>query len=278
MRTLIIVNDSPHTEGVLQCSAQILAKSNAESTIMVVVPNNQPEELQQAETILRQAYDQIGISTLQKKIRIGSLVKEILTETKETDYELLILGCLTYPRSDCLNAKSPFAQIVEGVPNSTLIVRGLLPRIQRILLCDSGSSSAQSIKNFTAQLADLIDGQEQITILHVMSQISAGPGIQGEELRSDAEELISAQSLEGNLLERDIEELKQSGVHPAPMIRHGLVVDEILEEAQSGEYDLVIIGAHMPVGWQKFLLDNLARKLVTQIDRSILIVKPKTGS
>ncbi len=108
-----------------------------------------------------------------------------------------------------------------------------------------------------------------------MSQISAGPGIQGEQLRSDADVLIDAHSPEGELLERDIEELKGTGVSTDPKIRHGLVVDEILEEARNGEYDLVIIGAHIPVGWRNFLLDNIARKIVTQIDRSILIVKPK---
>jgi nucleotide-binding universal stress UspA family protein len=278
MRTLIFVNDSPHIDGVLQCSAQIIAKSSAESTIMMVIPVNQSDKIQQAEMILSQSLDQMGTNKLQKKVRIGDPVKEILNETNGENYELLILGYLSPQRSNCLNPKSIFAQIVEGVPCSTLIVRGRKPKFNRILLCDSGSASAQSIRDFMAQLAGLVEGQEQITVLHVMSQISAGPGIRGEELRSDAEELISAHSPEGDLLERDIQELKQTGVYPAPKVRHGLVVDEILEEARNGDYDLVIIGAYRPVGWQRFLLDNLARKIVSHIDRSILIVKPKMSS
>jgi nucleotide-binding universal stress UspA family protein len=278
MRTLIIINNSPHDEGVLQYSAQIIAKSNLESTIMMIIPKKQVETLQNAEIILAQAQDRLRINKLQKKVRVGTPVKEIIKETKTGEYELLILGCLSSPRSDCLTPGSSFTQIVEGVPCSTLIVREKAPQVKRLLLCDSGSESAQSTRDFTARLVNLIEGEEQITILHVMSQISAGPGIRGDQLRSDADELINAHTPEGELLERDIEELKQAGVHTDPKIRHGLVVDEILEEARKGEYDLVVIGAHIPVGWRKFLLDNIARKIVTQIDRSILIVKPKIGS
>lgn len=270
MRTLIIINNTPHDEGVLQYSAQIIAKSNVESTIMTIIPKKQGKTLQNAEIMLAQAQDQLGINKLQKIVRIGTPVKEILTETKTGKYELLILGCLSSPRSSLI-------QIVEGVPCSTLIVRGNPSRIKRLLLCDSGSESAKSTRDFTARLADLLEGDEQITILHVMSQISAGPGIRGDQLRSDAEVLINAHSPEGELLQRDIEELKHAGVYTDPKIRHGLVVDEMLEEARNGDYDLVVIGAHIPVGWQNFLLDNIARKIVTQIDRSILIVKPSIG-
>jgi len=275
MRTLIVINNSPHDEGVLQYSAQIIAKSNEETTIMMIIPKKQGEGLQNAEIILAQAQDRLGINKLQKKVRIGTPAKVILEETKAGEFELLILGCLSSSRADCLSPGSSFTQIVEGVPCSTLIVREKAPRIKRLLLCDSGSEFAQSTRDFTARLANLIEGEEQITILHVMSQISAGPGIRGEQLRLDANESINAHTPEGELLERDVEELKHAGVNTDPKIRHGLVVDEILEEARKGEYDLVVIGAHIPVGWRKFLLDNIARKIVTQIDRSILIVKPK---
>jgi len=275
MRTLIVINNSPHDEGVFQYSAQIIAKSNIESTIMMIIPKKQGEALQNAEIILAQAQDQLGKNKLRKIVRVGSPEKEIIKETKAGEYELLILGCLSSRRSDCLSPGSSLTQIVEGVPCSTLIVREKANRVKSVLLCDSGSESAQSTRDFTARLVNLIEGEEQITILHVMSQISAGPGIRGEQLRSDADGLIDAHSPEGELLERDIEELKSTGVDTDPKIRHGLVVDEILKEARYGEYDLVIIGAHIPVGWRNFLLDNIARKIVTQIDRSILIVKPK---
>ena len=278
MRTLIIPTDSPYLEGVIQISKQILTKSSRESTIMAVIPRYNLDIFQQAEQVLYQASDRIGTDYLKKKVRVGSLVKEVCRETAESNYDLLILNSLSSPSPVSMRSKSAINQIVESVPCSTLLVGGMLPRIQHILLCDSGSTTAQYLRDFTARLVALLDHQEQVTILHVMSQISAGPGIKGADLRSDAETMIGNGTPEGDLLERDIEALKQAGIFSAPKIRHGLVLDEILDEAQTGKYDLVIIGAHLQVGWQKILLDNLARKIVEHIDRSILIVKPESVS
>jgi nucleotide-binding universal stress UspA family protein len=56
-------------------------------------------------------------------------------------------------------------------------------------------------------------------------------------------------------------------------VRHGLVVEEILDEAHAGNYDLVVIGAHHYEGWTSFLLDNLARQIITQMDRPVLLVR-----
>jgi nucleotide-binding universal stress UspA family protein len=55
-------------------------------------------------------------------------------------------------------------------------------------------------------------------------------------------------------------------------VRHGLVVKEILDEARSGDYDLVVIGAHEGRGWERFLLDDLAQEIVDHADRAVLVV------
>jgi nucleotide-binding universal stress UspA family protein len=56
-------------------------------------------------------------------------------------------------------------------------------------------------------------------------------------------------------------------------VRHGLVVDEILAEAQRGDYDLVVIGAYRSEGWQRILLDDQAHKIIVQLDRPVLVVR-----
>jgi nucleotide-binding universal stress UspA family protein len=276
MHTLIVINDSPFTKVMLDFSSQIINKSG-EATIMMVIPSNKKGELQQAKKIIGQAQQTFHNAASREKVRVGHLAREILQETSEGDYDLLVLGSPASQKADWSNPKSFLTQIVEHAPCPTLIIKGLAgPRIRRVLLCDSGSASAGVLRNFTARLVRLLEGLEQITILHVMSQVSAGPGIPGAQLRSDAENLIQTHSPEGDLLEHDVQELTLAGATPVPKVRHGLVVDEILDEAQTGDYDLVIIGAYRPDGWQKFLLDNLERKIVSQIDRSVLIVKPKT--
>ena len=67
--------------------------------------------------------------------------------------------------------------------------------------------------------------------------------------------------------------LERSNIHTIPKVRHGLVVDEILDEAQKGDYDLVVIGVHKGERWQRLLLDNLAYQIITFADRPVLILK-----
>jgi nucleotide-binding universal stress UspA family protein len=139
------------------------------------------------------------------------------------------------------------------------------------LLCDSGGGAAD-LSDFTATFACMMDGEEDITVLHVMSQISAGPGVEGKQLQANAEALIREGSPEGLVFTHDIEILDQPAIRPHPKVRHGFVVDEILREAREGDYDLVIIGAHLREGWKGMLLDDIAHKIVKRIDRSILAV------
>jgi nucleotide-binding universal stress UspA family protein len=111
-----------------------------------------------------------------------------------------------------------------------------------------------------------------MVVLHVMSQISAGPGVSGEQLRIGAERLIVDRAPEGELLQRDITALEAIGIRAWAKVRHGLVVDEILQEVRGEAYDLVVIGAYRGVGWHRILLDDLAHRLVVELDRPVLIV------
>jgi nucleotide-binding universal stress UspA family protein len=119
----------------------------------------------------------------------------------------------------------------------------------------------------------MLDGEEEITVLHVMSQIIAAPGVPDHQLYADVQELIAEDAPEGRLLAQDLRQLDRQGIHPIAKVRHGLVVDEILAEARAGDYDLVVIGAHRGEGWQRFLLDDLAHKILAQMDRPVLIVR-----
>jgi nucleotide-binding universal stress UspA family protein len=90
--------------------------------------------------------------------------------------------------------------------------------------------------------------------------------------------LIAEYAPEGELLERDIQMLEQPGLHLIPKVRHGLVVDEILAEVSSGGYDLVVIGARLTQGPQRFLLENIAHQIIMKIRRPILVVREKNHS
>jgi nucleotide-binding universal stress UspA family protein len=222
---------------------------------------------------------------------VGDPAQEIMEEAQAGHYRLIILG----ERQDRRQAprllqRSTMLRVVEFAPCSVIVSKGQVNPIRRILLCDSGAESLSTgvridpyhksraatpstLSCFTIQLASLLEGETEVTVLHVMSQMSAGPGVRGQQLRAGAHELIQEHTPEGELLARDIQALQRPGIHPRPKVRHGLVVDEILQEVHSENYDLVVIGAHRGERWQRFLLDDLAHQIVLGLDRPVLVVR-----
>jgi nucleotide-binding universal stress UspA family protein len=215
----------------------------------------------------------LGLPHLQTRIRIGSADEEITQEAREGECDLVVIGQARAPRVVESFRGSLSERLARRLHCSLLILRAPAHPIERILLCDSGADNSKTVRRFAARLSELLPSEVQVTVLHVMSQITAGPGVRGEQLRAGAEKLILEHSPEGELLEGDVQVLGKLDLHPSPKVRHGLVVDEILSEACSGGYDLVIIGSHQNAGWQRFLLDDLAQKIIDGLDRSVLVVK-----
>lgn len=216
----------------------------------------------------------VGNSTIENKIRVGNYYDQVMLEVNESQYDLLVVPD-HHPKyffSRYLRGSTTI-RIVENAPCSVMILRGETRLIRKILLCDSGFGSASTLSRNIIELAQLIEGDEDVTVLHVMSQISAGPGVRGKQLREDAEELIHEASPEGILLVNDLNLLNRTGIHPYPKIRHGFVVEEILDETRSGDYDLVVIGAHPQSGPIRFILENITTRIIKEIDRTLLIAR-----
>ncbi|HEY43236.1 MAG TPA: universal stress protein [Anaerolineae bacterium] len=273
MRILIATSGSSHSDVALRFGAQIAHPACDPPTVLTVIKKE--TDRPRTAAILDHAFELLEARTpdVRTKVRIGHVVEEITREAEEGEYDLLVVGYKPPGNFvERLLSRSVVLQVVELAPCPVLIAKGRFNPVHRILLCDSGAKSPSLITQFATQLAKQIEGEEQITILHVMSQISAGPGVVGKQLRAEAEDLIQEDTPEGKLLKQDVRILNQSNISTIPKVRHGLVVDEILEEARIGDYDLVIIGAHRGDTWHRILLDNLANQIIDKMDRPVLVV------
>lgn len=274
MRILIAIGGSSHSEVALRFGAQLVRRTHETPTLLTVIRHE--SERPQADEILSRAtlfLDPMVVKA-RTKTRVGHPAEEIICEAEEGNYSLVIVGDRQEHRLVTrFRLGSTAVRVVEHAPCPVIVAKGKIGWTGRMLLCDSGVEAPSLLNRFTAQLAGLITGEEETTILHVMSQISAGPGVNGESLRADVEKLIEKQAPEGKLLERDIRILEGYSIHPIPKVRHGLVVDEILAEARDGDYDMVVIGTHRGEGWRRILLDDLAHQIIAQVDRPILIVR-----
>ncbi len=274
MRLLFVTGDSLHSDQAFRLGAQLATLTDVPPTVLAVVRRESDRDsanvaLNQVRTALLAL-----IPAVETKVRVGRPAEEILREAEEGKYGLLIIGEQQWSSRTLRLFGTVVERVARLAPCPILIAKGEPRAIQSILVCDSGAVAPTVLERLSATgLLRLLGPATEVTVLHVMSQISAAPGVVGRDLRADADELIREHAPEGVLLEHAVEVLERDGVHPQPKVRHGFVIDEILDEAHAGAYDLVVIGAHREQGWQRLLLDDIAREVTFQCDRSILLLR-----
>jgi nucleotide-binding universal stress UspA family protein len=243
-------------------------------TLTLITVIKHETERAQAEAILVRAKTLLTApSKIQTRIQVGKPAEKIVSEATTEGYDLIVMG----ERSQHGLARQLLAptakRVIASMPCPILIARGQ-PRpfpLGRVLLCESGRDPSL-LNRLLDRLSKLLEHVDELTVLHVMSQMAAAPGVTGWELRADAEELMQKHTPEGSLLEDELARLEQLNVRVEAKVRHGLVVKEILAEAQSGDYDMVVIGAPLGKGWQRYLLDDLAHEIISYADRPLLVI------
>jgi nucleotide-binding universal stress UspA family protein len=310
MPVLVAIDAFWHTDAPLRLGAQIARRIGEPLTVLTVVKLDEARTRVLSDEVLARAreLDLPGSLDLRIRVRVGDPATEIVREADEGIYDLVIVG--EWQNKNLLARflqGSTAIRVVEHAPCPVIVAKGKIRPMQRILLCDSGSedpsvgllptahnagvqpssvlpstlpetgridrAGPSVLSRFTQLPPDLLNGTAEIVVLHVMSQMSAGPGVKGKQLRSGTEELVEDRAPEGDLLGRDIEALERIGLRARAKVCHGLVVEEILEEAQRGDHDLVVIGAYRGAGWQRILLDDLAHRIVVELDRPVLVLR-----
>jgi nucleotide-binding universal stress UspA family protein len=271
---LVASGGASHSDVAVSLAGELAQESDSAVTVVTVIRNESGRA--RAQEVQAEAARILAgrSSDLTSRVRVGDPAEEIVAEVLDGSYDLLILG--ERPAHGILSrVRGTIRERVIGhVSTPVIVAKGRARQVRRILLCDSGAQ-ASSLSDFTGRFADVLREDIEITVLHVMSQMPAG--ISGpydrNQLEADAAQLIEGQSFEGEFLERDIQVLGRSRARAVAKVRHGLVIDEILEEAVTGNYDLVVIGAHRGEGWQRYLLTDVAREIILRSTRPVLIVQ-----
>ncbi len=272
MKLLIAIPCLPQAEKIIRFAEQIAVHADGPVHLLLVVDNKERYLIPLAEEVIKLAREVMGNQDIIARPQVGEAEKEIIHAAREGNYDLLIMGEVPTKYLSKMMQGVRTTKVVEGALCPVIVVKGVTRPIRRILLCDSGAGKSPVLSRYTAQLAKTLEGEEEVIVLHVMSQICAGPGVSDRDLLANVDELIELHTPEGEILKKDLLALSQPGIHPFPMVRHGLVVDEILDEARRGDYDLIVIGAHQSKDWQRYLLEDFTRQILINADRPVMVV------
>ena len=155
-------------------------------------------------------------------------------------YDLLIVGPLGRPPLRRWLQGYAIRHFMEDV-NIPILYTPTAPwPPQRILICLGGLGYAQPAEKFGLEIA--LKKRAEVTLLHVVPPLERSYPLT-EKIRRDWQHVHETDTIIGRSLRAALGKARSAGLQPTLQIRHGEVIDEILNEIKSRDYDLVCMGS-----------------------------------
>jgi nucleotide-binding universal stress UspA family protein len=272
MEILLCVAGMPYAEAAVSFGGLIARTTRSPVTLLHVAPRE--EEPAAGEEALLRAGEMLPDLSVETRLRQGDPIANILAETQEGDYDLIVIGACREVGLAQRLLGSVAQAIVRRVPTSVLVVRQAKQELKRVLICTGGLDVANPVIEAGARLAGA--ARAKATLLYVTSPAAsmyAGLGI-----KETLSKLLHTDTPIARHLRHGSEILSQQQVDVELKLRHGVVADEVLREAQEGDYDLVVIGASGAAGRiREWLMRNITRQIVEHSPCSVLVVKQRSA-
>lgn len=149
--------------------------------------------------------------------------------------------------------------------------------LDKVLLPTDGSETAEKAIIFTAKLFG--NTSCKVTLLSVVEEpvysafwsdgliapevLMPPPEELREELDKRAEEMLAESA----------QPLRDAGLEVTPMIRFGNPATEILQEAEDGGYEMIVMGSHGRGALGGFLLGSVSNRVTHHANCPVLIVR-----
>ncbi|MBN1304402.1 MAG: universal stress protein [Anaerolineales bacterium] len=274
MKIMLCTDGSVHAQGALRFGSMIARYSQAPATLVGVLkkPYNQTFSLISALNeglVLLEGAPKPSIQVCH-----GDVAREILTLAERNNFNLVVIGACERRGVKRYFLDAVTERIARCAATSVLIARCTHPEIKRVLLCTIGARINSRIIGIGGRVAQLAGASA--TLLHVSCRRIADPAaslyFNRDHVQTDR--VVSAQRMgKLGILRQAAEYLEAQGVQAQTHLRQGYAADEILAEADQGDYDLVVVGVNSTGGGMKYVLDDITHQLMIEITRPLLIVR-----
>jgi nucleotide-binding universal stress UspA family protein len=271
MKILVCSDGSERSRRAFVSAAVIAAATNAETTILGITEDKQGEgglleTLREEAAVFREKETKLQIVT-----KCGDVVPEIIRQTRETNYDLVVIGAERRGTQEFFLPSTKAYSIAETIAPPVLVVPRTRPDLKRILICSGGGTYIDNAVRFTSKMAKQLSAN--ITLLNVVPE---PPAMHATLFRrqDDVEALLNSDSALARNLRNEKEIVERAGVPVIVRIRHGMVVDQVLAEVQGSDYDLVVVGS-WPVRdpWRNYVIGNVTRDIINRTDRPVLVIR-----
>lgn len=271
MNILICSDGTPASDDAARLGGILAHATKAQVTLLGIAEKLEDEQplrqaLDRQTDILRQA----GVA-LQTVIQTGEPIGQILGETSAKKYDLIVIGSRRKGTAEHLWRSHRTYEIIKAVEPPVLVAIGARERISRILLCSGGKHYIDPAVRLTGTIAAAMHAE--VTLFHIMAE---PPAIYAHllELEEDVDALLRSDSVLGRNLLAEKRALEKLGVAVKVRVRHGFIVDQLLEEMQEGNYDLIVSGSSRARGpLRHYIMGDVTERILESAECSVLVAR-----
>jgi nucleotide-binding universal stress UspA family protein len=298
MKVLLVIDGSPYSQMTISLLKALKLPRETSVTVMTVVPEHsflgglsfnllRSRDSEQSERRERQREQAVGLldsairelgnteSEVKSLVQWGNPAEEILKAAAELDVSLILIGAKGLTGSSQFTIGSVAQKVLRHAAANVLMVRKETTAISRVLIAIDGSKYSGIATQFLLHLP-LPDSQIML-ITAVQSYSEALVKIPTLDLRTNPE-LISRlregeEEAAQGIITRFNTQLSQAGYQTSSLVMHGGAAESILKVAKENSPDLIVLGAKGLTGIKSFLLGNVAEKVATNAECSVLVCR-----
>ncbi len=278
MKILICSDGTPAAETAIQLGGLLAEPLKAQIALLGIAETSSDEEPLR-EALQKQAglLHGRGIS-LDIVVQSGEPVRQIADQTSKTNYNLVVIGARWIGATGHYWRSEKTYEVIKSIQPPVLVAIGESKQLKRFLVCTGGKEFIEQAVQFTGKLAAAV--KASVTLLHVMAE---PPAMYADlvRLEENVSQLLESKSELGTNLLRQKRELERLGVSAEVRLRHGIVIDQVFEEAREGDYDLIVTGTSQARGLLRhYIMGDLTRSILNQANVPVLVARagpPKAG-
>jgi nucleotide-binding universal stress UspA family protein len=165
---------------------------------------------------------------------------DVIARQANSGLYLTIAGPLGRPAWQRLVQGRSFRRIQAQIQSPLFYIRESRQQIRKILVCLGGLEYSVVVERYSFDLARLAGAE--LTLLYVVEPVTLHYRI-ADEIHDHWKTVMETDTPQGRHLRKVYENARSTGLPVVCHIRHGNIVHEIIDEARSGNYDLIAMGS-----------------------------------
>jgi nucleotide-binding universal stress UspA family protein len=269
---LICSDGTPASDPATSFGAQLAISLRADVTVVEAPSGGLWERLaSQASEAVRQSLTEAGLGC-HVVTRSESPRRAITAQTRAEEYDIVVVGLLERGSRLRRWLRGPSTRrVLQDVTAPVLVVGADRSAIRRILLCSSDLWYPEENIRLVGQIAAAT--QAEVTLLYVIPRPAMEYPVPNR-IDDDWGALLTTDTPQSRNLKAGRQALQDRGVPTMLSLRHGQVIDQIMDEIHTGEYDLVALGStYAAQSLHRYFVTSIMDRVVERAHRPVLVVR-----